>query len=313
MIWILVVIALLLLITFVYHKIMLKIENKYTGIENAPGIVVDVNGHKMHVYTEGQGQKTLVFMAGWGESSPYIEFKPLYSKLSDKFKIVVIEKAGYGFSETTDVSRDLNTLLFETRTAISKAGIVGPFVLVPHSLSGVEAVYWASQYPDEVDAIVAIDIATADYYEKTYQYFSNDTIMGKISDGLSSLAVTCGLHRLPFVYNMLNKEGITEEEFNLRKYMWFKNANNKTVKNENKNIVSNAFILKECDIPKDVPILTFISLEMQKSYNGWEETLINFTKQFATHEYYSLDSSHMIHNDKPEFMTEKIINFLENK
>ena len=80
-----------------------------------------------------------------------------------------------------------------------------------------------------------------------------------------------------------------------------------------KNIVSNAFILKECDIPKDVPILTFISLEMQKSYNGWEETLINFTKQFATHEYYSLDSSHMIHNDKPEFMTEKIINFLENK
>ena len=79
---------------FVYNKIMLKLELRYTSPENAPGNIVYVNDHRMHVYTEGSGEKTLVFMAGFGETSPYIEFKPLYSKLSNKYRIVVIEKTG---------------------------------------------------------------------------------------------------------------------------------------------------------------------------------------------------------------------------
>ena len=48
----------------------------------------------MSVYTEGEGDHTIVFMSGWGTTSPILDFKALYSRLSDDYKIVVIEKFG---------------------------------------------------------------------------------------------------------------------------------------------------------------------------------------------------------------------------
>lgn len=63
---------------------------------------VDVNGTKHNVYTEGEGAVTIVFMAGSGVTCPVLEYKPIYRRMSKKYRIAVIEKAGYGFSDGTD-------------------------------------------------------------------------------------------------------------------------------------------------------------------------------------------------------------------
>ena len=73
----------------------------------------------------------------------YLDFKSLYSLLSDEYQIVVVEKFGYGFSDVVKEDRDIKTILSETRMALTKAGIEGPYVLCPHSMSGIEALYWA--------------------------------------------------------------------------------------------------------------------------------------------------------------------------
>ena len=57
-------------------------------------------------------------------------------------------------------------ILSETRLALHKAGIDDPYVLCPHSMSGIEALYWAQEYPDEVEAIIGLDMAVPKYYEK---------------------------------------------------------------------------------------------------------------------------------------------------
>lgn len=104
--------VLILTVSFINHKIQLsKEEERFVPI----GQLVEVNGHQMHVYTEGKGEDTLVFMSGGGTSSPVLDFKSLYSLLSDQYKIVVVEKAGYGFSEVTDTDRDIDTILAETK------------------------------------------------------------------------------------------------------------------------------------------------------------------------------------------------------
>lgn len=55
--------------------------------------MVEVNDHNMHIYVEGQGDTTLVFMSGGGgTSSPMLDFKSLYSLLSDKYRVIVVEK-----------------------------------------------------------------------------------------------------------------------------------------------------------------------------------------------------------------------------
>ena len=88
----------------------------------APGKLVDVNGHMMHVYGCGSGAERLVFMSGSGTPCPTLDFKPLWEKLSDKYRIIVVEKAGYGWSETAKISRSISTILEETRRALELAG-----------------------------------------------------------------------------------------------------------------------------------------------------------------------------------------------
>ena len=69
------------------------------------GELVEVNGHNMSAYTEGDGDKTFVFMSGSGTCSPILDFKSLYSLLSNEYKIAVVEKFGYGFSDVVDKNR----------------------------------------------------------------------------------------------------------------------------------------------------------------------------------------------------------------
>ena len=89
------------------------------------GELVEVNGNNMSVYTEGNGDKTLVFMSGGGTCSPILDFKSLYSLLNNEYKIAVVEKFGYGFSDVVDESRDIDTILSETRMALKKADVEG--------------------------------------------------------------------------------------------------------------------------------------------------------------------------------------------
>ena len=169
-----VLLAVFLIIMTIYNQIMLR-KNK--GLYETPlGQLVEVDGHNMSIYTEGEGEHTIVFMSGWGTPSPILDFKVLYSRLSDDNRIVVVEKFGYGFSDIVDGERDMDTILRQDREALEKAGINGPFVLCAHSFSGYEATLWAQKYPDEVEAIVGLDMCTPNC-ESTETLKSNDKLL----------------------------------------------------------------------------------------------------------------------------------------
>ena len=169
--------------------------------------MISVDGNNMSVYKEGSGDKTLVFLSGGGTCSPILDFKSLYSLLSDEYQIVVVEKFGYGYSDVVDRDRDIDSILDDTRKSLEMAGIKGPYVLCPHSMSGLEALYWANKYPDEVTAIIGLDMAVPQYYEN----------MKTIVDKLLALYPKCKivLHR-PVWYspNTYNGAKYLEEGLN---------------------------------------------------------------------------------------------------
>ena len=131
-----------------------------------PGRLTVVNGHKLHVYTKGKGEETAVFLSGSGIQAPVWEFKGLYQKFLGSYRMAVVERAGYGYSESADDTRDLDTVLEETRESLRQAGEAPPYILFPHSLSGLEAIYWAQKYPQEVKAIIGLDIGLPEEYAK---------------------------------------------------------------------------------------------------------------------------------------------------
>ena len=155
-------ILLFLVGTFVFHRINLEKEQASL---TPMGKTVLVNGHKINVYVEGDGPETIVVLSGAGIASPILDFKNLTDSLSKNYKIVVVERAGYGYSDDSNQSRDVTEVLSETRQALSQANISGPFIILSHSMASLESLAWQEKYPNEVKALVGLDWALPSSYE----------------------------------------------------------------------------------------------------------------------------------------------------
>ena len=295
------IITITILLAFVlFHHIQLKIEEPL----RAPlGRLVEVDGNNMSVYTEGSGDKTLVFLSGSETPSPILDFKSLFSLLSDEYRIVVVERFGYGFSDVVDKPRDIDTVLSETRAALAAADIDGPYVLCPHSMSGLEALYWAQQYPEEVEAIVGLDMAVPEAYKN----FKNNAFM----NATSQFNAKTGMIRLVPLLNELDcvKHGtLTEEEKEIVHALLYKNFSNRTTINELKYISENAKIVGVGEIPQ-VPMLLFISNDTSTT------ELTDATQRYANTvenaKVIQLDCPHYVHDYEYNMIGEEIKNFLQ--
>lgn len=238
------VIVLFVIISLARHKIS---SSKEKNLLTPLGELVEVNGHNMSVYTEGEGDKTLVFMSGSGTCSPILDFKSLYSLLSDEYKIAVVEKFGYGFSDVVDEKKDIDTMLSETRTALDKAGIKGPYVLCPHSMSGLEALYWAQKYSDEVEAIIGLDMAVPDHYDE--MDISIPTItLGQYG---AKLGITRWIPSLS-ESDAVRFGSLSDKEKKIYRAVFYQRTATVTMINEAKSVKDNAKIVKENGIPDAV-------------------------------------------------------------
>lgn len=254
--------------------------------------MVEVNGHQMHVYTEGNGEETLVFMSGGGTSSPVLDFKSLFSLLSDNYKIVVVEKAGYGFSDISDSDRDIDTILQETREALLKSGVEGPYILFPHSMSGIEALYWAQVYPNEVKAIIGLDMA----FPATYKDYDLNMPLVHVSAFAANIGITRWIPGIS-ESDAIKYGTLTDEEKELYKVIFYRRTVTKNMLNEIKSIQANAEKVGAAGIP-NVPMLLFLSNGQGTGWNEeeWNEFQRDFISKHNDGTFIKLDCSHYIHD-----------------
>ena len=161
------------------------------------GKLIKINSHKIHVYScEPKTQLTLVFMAGSGTVAPVYDFKVLYKELSEKFRIVVIEKFGYGHSDICESSCDVDALVSTTRQALDILQERKPYILVAHSMAGLEAMRWKQKAPNDIMAIVGIDMASP------LTYASWDDARVKKAIKMMKVARKLGGNKMPFLYSL---------------------------------------------------------------------------------------------------------------
>jgi len=263
-----------------------------------PGKMVTVNNHKMHIYTEGKGTVTLVFMSGSGTCSPVYDFKTLFSRMSDEYQIAVVEKAGYGFSEITNMSRDIDTMLFETRTALKEANINPPYILFPHSMSAIEAFYWVQCFPDEIKAIIGLDPALPIHYEiwdinyslKRMKFYSN-----LLNKRLKLLRPIVANNLPPLKYGILSKPDRKAcEAIGSHRILTNDMINETLMIKENAKKI-------DAETLKTVPMLFFISngREVGMKEGKWEKSINDYTKELNA-KIVPLDAGHYLHDIFPE-------------
>ena len=302
-------ILLVILIIFINHKIKLKKEENSFKTN---GQIVEVNNHNINVYISGNPNSdiTLVFMSGAGTCSPTLDFKTLYSLFENEYQIAVVEKAGYGFSDISDIDRDIDTILYETRESLNKAGIkTNNYILFPHSMSGIEALYWANKYPNEIKGIVGLDPALPASYENM-----------KVNNTLISLAKfgsDIGLTRfIPSIVNSsaaIKYGNLSDEDKKLYKNIFYRRTLTTSMLNETKSIKENAKKLKGIDTT-NVPMLFFASNGDGTGYSKeeWQKFIIDYINSKQNGEYKLLDCSHYVHNIEYQKIYETSLDFIRN-
>lgn len=288
---------------YIHHVVRLDQEAE---LRTPLGEMVEVGGHRMSVYTRGHGGRTLVFMSGGGTCSPVLDFRSLYSALTDDFTIAVIEKFGYGFSDVVDRPRDIASILEDTRTALAKAGIGGPYVLCPHSMSGIEALYWAQQFPEEVEAIIGLDMAVPQAYE--------DYRISMPMLRISQFAARIGLIRLlPGIAesDAMKYGTLTDAEKEIYKAVFYDKTATETMLNEVACIKENAAAVRKNGMPQ-LPMLLFVSNGEgtgwdQDTWRGYQE---DFISRAENGRLIRLDCPHYVHDHAYERISEEIRAFL---
>ncbi len=151
-----------LIIGFTYEKVGEFIDSKKY---EHPGLLVDINDHKMHIYGEGTSNNTptVVFTSGWKTPSPYVDYFPLLKEISKYTRAVVYERPGYGWSEAAHGERDIDTITKELHQLLIESGEKGPYILVGHSFGSNEVLRFAQLYGEEVAGVVLIDGSNPDY------------------------------------------------------------------------------------------------------------------------------------------------------
>lgn len=313
-----------------YNRMMLK---KEAALIRHQGQYVEIGGRNMNIYTEGSGDTTLVFMAGANTPAVIYDFKPLFSRLSDTYRIAVIEKFGYGYSDDADGERDLNTLLAQDREALAKAGIKAPYVLCPHSASGLEAVCWAQRYPDDVAAIVGLDMAVPEQFlrmigdigkaeTQTYEEAVRD------EEFYNFWMYDMGGYRLFNIQNVFpasESAYLTPEEraeYKAITYHWYSRFYQTAMFREGllTDAQRNDFLAIARSAVPDVPTLQILSSDetdfsMMFGENGlqtWTQIHENYQAALSGGRLVQLDCGHFVHAEKPEAVSAEIRKFLND-
>ena len=260
-----------------------------------------IDKHRMHVYETGvESGTTLVFMSGSGTVSPVHDFKILYEKLSGLYRIIVIEKFGYGESDLHEVSCDIDTLVSFQRQALLDSGRKGPYILVPHSMSGLEAIRWKQLYPEEVNAIIGLDMATP----QTYGEWSPEMIARRIR--LMKRMRKYLDYGLLFWFP-LNTRGLTKDEARRQRQLWKRNAFNRCLINEAEAVIGNAQVVESAGAI-DCPILMFVSNGKGVSSN-WRSNCQKFALLMHAETVY-LDCGHYVHHYESESISRDMKRFI---
>jgi len=275
-----------------------------------PGKMVEVNGRKLHVYRKGKGSLTLVFMSGHGTSSPVIDFKPLWHRLINYYRIAIVERPGYGWSEVSKSPRDVDIMLEETRKALLLAGESSPYVLFPHSMSGLEALRWSQKYPQEVQAIVGLDPLVPEVLEHSLKLPPKTRLlfMYLISRlGLSRFMSDADAENM---FPLLQSDQLSDEDKKQYMAMVYKSAYTKNMLYELDCLHKNAQKVQAEGIPSDTPMYFFISEGSDVDAPGWQDILTDYVLNSKTGKYKLLNCGHYLHHYRAELIAKEATTFI---
>lgn len=299
----------------VYHHVKNGFEKShYSEILGENLKFVNVNNKKMSCYVKGSSNTTIVLLSGFGTPSPIANFMPLTEELSKNYKVVVLEYFGYGFSDSTNETRSNENFVSEIKSALKELKIDPPYVLMPHSFSGIYSMYYANKYPNEISAIIGLDDSKPNQMKNSRNMNKHD---------YNNIKSFLGLYRIidffdknymeDMFFKGIDKSLYSDDLLNLmhKDFVWHYNTTSNI--NEENMTYKNASELFDSKYPKCLPVLSILcSKNAEKESLGWVKLHRDVISNPSIQKIEILNGRHYIHYSQVETISKLTENFIKS-
>jgi pimeloyl-ACP methyl ester carboxylesterase len=125
-----------------------------------PGRLVDIGGHRLHLWCTGDGSPVVILDTGLGSTTAAWGFvQPDVARFT---RVCSYDRAGLGYSDAGPTPRTARRMASELAALLDRGGIGGPVVLVAASSGGFNVRMFASDYPERAAALVLVDASHED-------------------------------------------------------------------------------------------------------------------------------------------------------
>jgi pimeloyl-ACP methyl ester carboxylesterase len=130
-----------------------------------PGqIVTTQDGARLNLYCMGSGSPAVVFDSGWEDWSP--DWAIVQPRVARWTRACSYDRAGAGFSGPGPMPRTSVRMADELRSALHRAGVRGPYILVGNAFGGDPARTFAALYTSETAGLVLAEADASDVEPK---------------------------------------------------------------------------------------------------------------------------------------------------
>jgi pimeloyl-ACP methyl ester carboxylesterase len=125
-----------------------------------PGRLVDVGGHKLHIWCTGSGEPTVILETGLGGSG--LGWSLVQPEVAKFTRVCSYDRAGTGYSDPGPSPRTARRIAHELAQLLDRTGSSGPLVLVGASIGGLFVRVFASEQGERVVGLVLVDASHED-------------------------------------------------------------------------------------------------------------------------------------------------------
>ena len=115
----------------------------------------DAGGVNLNLLCFGEGSPTVVFDAAWGENSN--AWLKTMLELRSHTRVCAYDRASMGLSDSQTGLRTSGEIAEQLHTLLASAKVEGPYLVVGHSLGGMNMLVFADRYRDEVAGLVLVE------------------------------------------------------------------------------------------------------------------------------------------------------------
>jgi pimeloyl-ACP methyl ester carboxylesterase len=189
-----------LILGFAYERVGARRDLR---LHPAPGRLVSVGGHKLHLLCKGSASPTVVIEQGAGELSSF--WWLVQDRIADFARVCTYDRAGYGWSDPARAPRTVEDRARELHALLSNAGVQAPYIFVAHSYGGLIVRDYLRHYPGEVAGLVLVDTPdeSSIFRGDVLDFYAKARVLNR----LAGVAAQVGLLRLLGIWLPLDRYG----------------------------------------------------------------------------------------------------------